>query len=502
MTKAPIRKVIVAGQDASAWLAANALSCAFSRSGLVVEVVELPSLLRPHDVFKTLPAQEALHRLLGIDEHEVLRACAGTYSLGQSLANFSGTQLPFLRPFGNHGLAMGDVPFHQLWLQARQAGLKVPFENFSLTAAAAKQARFFVAGNKHRVLGRSDYSYHLKASAYVEFLKTLALRRGVSVIPARHIEAVLDSESGDIRWLALADGRVVEGDLFIDATGAKSRLLSAALGGFRRDWSHWFPGDRMLTAAGDRMKRLPSYSQVRALHAGCLYFAPVQDMTSLTYVYDSAATKDDEALGDMSLVAGMTLTGAATVSPLVPGRQAVLWERNCIGIGEAAFVFDPIDNPDLHSIQLGLAHLVNLFPIDGDCAVERQEYNRIMGEAVERFRDFQIAHYKLNRLNDHAVWDRLREMAVPDELTTKIELFKARGKIQLCEEETFTADDWLSIFIGHGLEPRSYDPRADLLPLDEAIRHVQQLLAFIKEEVEAMTSHDAYIEMFAARGFA
>ncbi len=496
-----IRKAVIVGQDAAAWLAANALSSAFGGTGLAIEVVELPSLLRPHDVYVSRPALEAFHRLLGFDENQVLKASSGVYSLGQSLANFSNNLPPFLHPYGNHGRPFGEVPFHQLWFKARRSGLKVAFEDFSLTAAAAKHARFFVAGTRHIGLGRSDYAYHLKAGAYVQYLKAQALRYGVTTVSARHFDAILDPESGNIRTLALGDGRVVEGDLFIDATGAQARLIGGSLGGVRQDWSHWFPGTRRLTVSAERLKRLPSYSQVRALQAGCLHFAPLQDMTGLTYIYDGAASQDDEALKDVALVSGLPLAGSATVDVLTPGRQTAFWVRNCVAVGDAACLSDPIDSPELHMIQMGLAHLIHQFPLDGQGAAERAEYNRVMGEAVERFRDYQIAHYKLNRLYDRAVWDRLRDMPIPDGLAAKIDLFMARGAVAQHEEETFTLDDWLSSFIGHGLDPRSYDPRADLVPPDEAIRHLQQMLAFIREEVEGMTAHDAYIEMFAARSF-
>ena len=498
---APIRKLVIAGRDAAAWLAANALMRAFGPTGLKVEVVELPTFVRAHDVFTSQPALEAFHGLLGLDEHEVLKACSGSYSLGQSFANFSGPRPPFLHPYGSHGAPVGKVPFHQTWLKARQSGMNVAFENFSLTAVAAQQGRFFTANTEIASFARCDYAYHLDALAYVHYLKAHALRQGVTVTPARRLTANLNADGSAIRSLALGDGTVVDGDLFIDATGAESLLLGQALGVGVDSWAAWFPFDRVLTGAGPRMRTLPSYSQVRAQEIGCLHMAPTQSQTAVTYAYRSVIS-DDEAFRDMTVAAGMHLRPDATVSPLAAGRRRKAWSGNCIGLGEAACVFDPVDSPSLHSIQLGLAHLIALFPLDSQCLTEATEYNLTLQSSLERFRDFQIVHYKLNQLRDMALWDAMRDQTPPPLLAHKLDLFAARGIVALYDNETFQLDDWLACFIGHGLIPQAYDPLVDLTPQDEAIRSVQGILGFIRQHVEDMSSLDAYLELFAARDFA
>jgi len=500
MSAAPVSTVVIAGRDAAAWLAANTLARAFAPAGLSVKVVELPGLVRPQDVYASVPALEAFHRLLGFDEYTLLKACAGTYSLGQSFANFARTRPAFLQPYGSHGAPLNRIPFHQLWVKARQSGLNVAFEDFSLTAAAAKLGRFFVADSEIAAMGRSDYAYHLRAAPYVAFLKAQAVRCGVTQMQTRHVVA-RPGEDGRIDCLVLADGSEVKGDLFIDATGADSLLLGHALEVGFEAWAQ-FAANRILTAAGERLRTLPSYSQAKAIDWGVVHMMPTQDMTGLSHVYDGTAISDEEAFRTLAVASGLRLSPDATVTPFTAGRRHVAWRGNCVAIGDAACVFDPIDNPGLHAIQLGLAHLVALFPADGDCALEAEEYNRNIQRSFERFRDFQLTHYALNQNFDLPFWDRARGVPLPDMLAHKLEIFRARGVVPLYDEETFQLDDWLSVFFGHGVMPRSYDPLVDLVPQDDAIRHVQSILAFIRRRVDDMSSHDAFIEMFASRDFA
>lgn len=497
-----VRKVVIVGRDVAAWLAANALQRALGGTGLTVEVAELPGLLRPQDTLASLPPLENFHRLLGFDAQSLLKSTGGTYTLGQSFVGFSGAAAPFFHPYGSHGGSIDNVAFMPFWIKARQAGLNVALEEFSLTAAAAKQGRFFLPTAEMGDFGRLDYACHLKAQPYVQFLKAQALSRGVAVVPLRLFDVRREAQSGHITSLVSADGREVTGDLFIDATGSESLLLGQALGVEFESWSQWFPGNRVLTVSAERLRALPAYSQVRALSSGCLHLTPVQDMTGLQNVYSDADMTDQDALEATALTAGLRLQADAVVSPLATGRRQMAWSGNCIAVGEAAGSLDPIDNAGLHMLQTGLAHLIDLFPVAADSRLEAREYNAQMQQSFERVRDYQIAHYKLNRIDNAPFWDRLRAMAIPDTLAYKIELFRARGMVPLYEEEVFVADDWLALFTGHGLMPRSYDPLADMTPDEAAIRHFQNMLGFIRQSVEKMSPHEAFIERNASASLA
>ncbi len=493
-----VDKVVIIGRDVAAWLAANTIIRALSHTGVTVEVVELPSLLSAHDVYASLPSLEAFHNLLGFEEDEVLQAAGGTYSLGQSFANFSRSRPAFFHGYGGHGTTIGRQPFFQFWIKARQAGLKVDFEDFSLNAAAAKQGRFFVPDDKINAFTKCDYAYHLSAQSYVQFLKAHALRRGVTTRTGRIFEARKD-DAGYVTALAFSDGTEVVGDLFVDASGPESLMLGGAMAVATDSWRRWFACNRTLTASADPLRSIPVYSQVRAITSGCLHLTPTQALTGLVYAFDSRVSKDDEALQTAAVVSGLRLRPGALVADLAPGRRAHAWEKNVIGVGDAACIFDPVDNVGLHALQQSLAHLITLFPLDTHAPYERDEYNRNTQSAFERLRDFQIAHYKLNRYVDSPYWDSLRDMAVPDTLAWKIELFRARGIVPLYDDETFENDSWLASFLGHGVMPESYDPLVDQSNDEAVISAFQGVLGFIKEQVQAMSSHDAYLEIHAAQ---
>src|SRR5262249_53441198 len=157
---------------------------------------------------------EALHNLLGVDESSLLKLTGGAFTLGQRFCVDGGDPNGFFHPYGSVGAPIGHLPFVQYWLKARQFGLNVAFEEFSLTAAAAKSGRMLVPDRETSAFARTDYGYHLPALPYCQYLKTLAARRGVKLHQTASVRVDLHGETGRLRTLGLDGGREVGGDLF------------------------------------------------------------------------------------------------------------------------------------------------------------------------------------------------------------------------------------------------------------------------------------------------
>ena len=499
MTDVRIDKIVVVGRDAPLWLAANVLRTALKASGVSVQAVELPGYVRAHDVYATQPALEALHTSLGLTESAVLQATGGAFSLGQSFDGFSSGAPPFLHaPFfhayGSYGAPIANLPFFPSWQKARGMGLNVSFEDFSLTAAAAKQGRVLIPDATTSAFARCDYGYHLPAVAYATFLKAEAIRNGVIPLAAQHVSPLSKSDGSGLEAVILDGGQRVSGDLFIDMTGTDA-LLVRAFDVKRDSWRAQFPGDRVLVTSGPRLSPIPAYARIRAQTNGWLGHYPSQSRTHLVQVFSGVRQSDDEALRQAALTSGLVL-GDAVVNVSSPGRRVQAWTANCVAIGESACAFDPIDNVELLAVQTGLVHLLALFPVTSRFVSERDEYNNLMQQAFERMRDFQLVHYALNACGPSPFWDQARAAPLSAELGHKLAMFRARGLVPMLEQEGFAPDSWRAILLGHGLRPETYDPRIDTVPPEEIKRQFQSMLGFIKTQVEGQASHESYLELF------
>jgi tryptophan halogenase len=484
-----IQQVVVVGADAPAWMAAAALLRSVSGAGIRVRVVELPTLLHPADAYSALPELAGFHRRIGLDEDLLFSLCKAVPVAGRRFSNWSGAAPPFIHGYDRAPPAAAGLGFTQLWVKGRQRGLRTDFENFSPASVAAKASRVpMVPGGADL---HAAFGYNLDAGAYSALLRHGATRGGVESKTATIADVEIEGDR--IIAVILNDGERVEADLFVDASGPRAALIGRVPGADLESWREWLPCDRLLVASAKGLKPLPAFSQVSAFRHGWIGLFPLQDRTAVVAAYDSRATSDQAVLADLPALANMPIGGDAIVSDLSQGVRRRAWIGNCVAIGDSALSLEPLDGAQLHIAHYCISQLMTLFPVEACAFPEAELYDRIIGRLAVNLRDFQLAHYKLNRRFDMPFWDGCRDAAVPETLQRKLDVFTARGRVPLYDDETFQEQGWESLFLGHGLMPQSYDPRVDAIPEQEHIAQVQARLNDIAGLVEAMASVDDFI---------
>jgi tryptophan halogenase len=492
MSGAPNRIVIV-GRDAALWLSATVLRHALAPAGVSVVAVELPSDLGAASAYVSLPPLEALHNKLGLDEAAVLRATGGSFSLGHNVVAPAGGLPPFLLAHGSYGAPIDGANFFPYWVKARRFGLGAALEDFCLTAMAARQGRMLLPDEETEAFGRTDYGYHLPALFYVAMLKARASKMGIDVHHTRTVDPELQGETGAIGAVRLDDGTRVEGDFFIDASGAEALLIGQSLGTAREGWRSAFIADRRLTARAAPFASVPAYAEIRIGSTGWLALHATQAATFVCHVFASSEQDDEAAMASAEALSGLKLS-EPIITAVDQGMSEQIWSANCVAIGAAACSFDPLFDVDLHAIQLGIVHLLSLFPVGRSFAAERAEYNRIARSSFERLRDFQSAFHAANRFGATGFWAEQRAATAAATVTHKIATFRARGDIAPMEDETFAPDLWQAMFTGLGERPESWRPAIDRTSPDHMKAEFRRILSFIGKKILEQPTHGSYLK--------
>jgi len=513
MSQTPAR-VIVVGRDAALWLTALSLHRALAATGVSVTAVELPTRLVPGAVLRSLPPLEALHSRLGIAEADLIRATGGSYTLGWNIVPPTGAPPtgapptgappaapPFFLAHGAYGAPIDGADFFHHWVKARRLGLQVDLEMFSPTAMAARQGRMLLPDDDTARFGRADYGYHLPAIAYGAFLKGLAQGAGLTRRRSFSVGVERDTADGSIRAVRLDQGEWIEGDLFVDASGAEALLARGAPGEAAQAQPPATAVDRMLTARAPRFASVPAYSEVRIGEGGWLELLASQTATQVRYGFASALQDDQAALAAARAASQLRLEDAR-IEAVRPQDPAPPWAANCIAIGAAGHRLDPLFDLDLHIVQLGIVHLIALFPTGGGFAAERGEFNRVLASKVARLGDLQSAFYGFNRFGeassgDWGFWSAARRAGAPDVVSHKVQAFRARGQIPPMEDETFAPDLWRALLVGLGETPQSWPPAIDLTAPQELKGTLQRILGLVKDKVLEQPTHDAYLARVA-----
>jgi tryptophan 7-halogenase len=228
--------------------------------------------------------------------------------------------------------------------------------------------------------------------------------------------------------------------------------------------------------------------------AGWLWRAPLADRSMAGLVYSSAHLDDDAARATLAAFEP-GLRGEPVLSRFSSGRRRDFWVRNCVALGEAAVELEPLAGAGLHVALLGLATLIELFPLNRESRIEAPEFNRVMGENADALRDFTIAHYRAGRAprgdQDGNFWTAVRAAEPPVSLAHKLDLFAASGRITLRDNETFEEVDWAWLLLGAACLPAALELQirqrvAKLKPDDISVlrARVQQVAASMPPHAE------------------
>ncbi|THD37493.1 MAG: tryptophan 7-halogenase [Sphingomonas sp.] len=491
----PLKTITIVGGGTAGWMTAALLSHVFK--SYRIRLIESDEIGIIGVGEATIPAIRDYLALAGIDQVEMIRATQATFKLGIDFVGWRDGTDRYFHGFGRIGQDFMWLHTHQLWLRARADGEVVEhFDHYALNCLAARQNKFAFPDPRQpqSPLSGLDYAFQFDASLFACFLRTRSEGQGVERIEGRIVDVALDGERGHVSHVVMADGRTVDGDLFVDCSGMRALLIGDALGVEYEDWNHWLLNDRALAVPCERVSPLTPYTRVTAHPHGWQWRIPLQHRTGNGHVYSSNHLSDDEAAA--TLLANLDARPLADPRPVRfrPGKRARAWEKNVVAIGLSAGFLEPLESTSIHLIQTGIVKLLGLFPHSAFAAPDVAEYNRQHDFEFTDVRDFIVAHYKVTEREDTPYWAYLKHMAVPDSLTERLELFASSGRFyKRAAQELFRVESWTQVLIGQGLG-RGHDPLVDTIPGGTIAEFLGDIAEVTADVAAAMPDHAAFID--------
>ena len=477
----PIRTVLIVGGGLAAWMTA----AAFARHVPGVEVTVLDDAGSGPEVVDvcagTGPSFRHFVRGLGVNERNLVGATGGVFRLGQLFEGWQRDTAPYLHGHAPYGAPLDGIAFHQLWLRAVAGGDPVPrFDACSYASALAGAGAFDLPD----AVADFDYGFNLDPAGCRSYLRGFAEHLGVGRIDDALAEVRIASPER-IAQVVTRRGDVLAADLYVDCTGPAAHLLSGLEGGHAwEDWRCWLPCDRLVCFDEPAASNPDPFDRAIATVTGWRLVAPLRRRTLIAQLGRAAEV----------LAAG---SGHQHLQ-FAQGRRQRPWIGNCVCIGEAAVVLEPLEAAPMAVLCALISHLLATLPDTDFAAVELAEFERRTRLAAEASRDLISLHYQLTDRQE-PFWRDAGRASPPTRVADVLALFRERGKVPRRDGEPLLLEDWLAVLIGQGAAGRLVGAMVDRVPADAAaqwIRHVSDTLAAAAGRAP---SHRRFLERFLSQ---
>jgi len=295
----------------------------------------------------------------------------------------------------------------------------INFENWS--GNGTKFDHDFIGNNrKYNSDGTPDYSksyaYHFDARLIADFLKSIAIERGVKVIEGEVVDFNLDTDK-NITSIVLKDNTVVDTNFVFDCSGFK-RLIIGAL--YNSSWTSYEDQLKVNTAVPFFLARTDNEEFVKtdaiAMGYGWMWKIPLQDRWGCGYVFDNNYITEAEAKEEVKSYLGIDVSFNNTLR-FNSGCFQETWVNNCVAIGLSSGFMEPLEATSIMiSILQLFAFHEEVLKVGIDRYSEvRDTYNEFIRSLNQECMLFVRHHYVCDK-EDTDFWIDYKNLPLPEKL--------------------------------------------------------------------------------------
>lgn len=411
-----MKRLVVVGGGTAGWLSAVFLASRLNGTATEDQAVQV-TLVEASDMppvgvgEATVPSIRNTLLSIGIDEYTFMRECDATFKHGIRFDNwtYSAQERPgeyFYHPF-QRPIRANFESLAGYWLAGMDPHSRPFFDAVSvqprISDALLAPKRF----EDPPYAGPLPYAYHLDAGKLAVFLKTLALQRGVQHRLGT-VERINVADDGRISSLRLDCGDELFGDVFIDCSGFRARLIGEHYRETFNSQSHILLCDTAIACQVPH--RAPNdpvrpFTLATAQSAGWIWDIGLKNRRGVGHVFSSRHMSSDEAEAVLrGYIGPHSAELACRTLRMTVGYRARQWVQNCVAVGLAAGFLEPLESTGIHLIELALYMLEQMLPRYFNGGSPQRLFNELMRDQFDISIDFIKLHYCLSRRTDSDFW--------------------------------------------------------------------------------------------------
>ncbi len=468
-----LRNIVIFGSGLAAHITAVALSKRLPENIGITFVKTRAS--QPQDIFYghiTSPSTYDFLLSLAISEPQLLLGTNTTFSLGTNYEDWGTNKRNWIQAFYKPLPIHDGVKFHHYVNRHEKGAQDWDLGPYIMSIEAARKGVFAHPPEGKKIpLASVNYGYHLDINEWTRFLSAVLDASRVKIITAN--TKPKNSTENSANSITLANGEIVEGDLFINCMGQygdESEYRTRAL----KAQSYTGPQDKISDVI----------CKIKQTSYGWLSETPLRGERIQTHFYHPK----DEVL--LPKIEGLS---KKVESNIAIWRSETPWSGNVLKLGHSAGAIEPLSPAPIMLLQHDIERLIDLIPTSTDMRVEAREYNR---RYTQDYDNAAIFHRALLREEDtpaNHYQKAIISLDIPTKLQVKITQFESRGVCVLFDNEPFNEEDWTQLHLGMGRIPARYDPLAARIPDTQIHQMLSNMRAAISQMGSKMPPVDIYM---------
>lgn len=479
------KEIIILGGGTAGWITASLLEKHWRDKQVQITLVESTQIGVIGVGEGSTPHLKQFFNDIDVAESDWMSKCNATYKNGIRFDNWS-TKPGFesyFHPFASKIDAFSAPVFlYNNMLRRKGIDIHAHPDRYYLAATLAKECKAPI--NAENFPFEVGYGYHFDAVLLSQFLKTLAINRGIKHIDAK-VTQVNQHASGDVASLALDSGEVVSGDIFFDCSGFNGLLIDKTLNIPFHSFSDNLFCDNAVAIPSSNDADIGSQTVSQAMDHGWAWEIPLTNRIGNGYVYSSKYCSNDEAETELRRKLNMLDSDvAARHIKMNVGRRSEHWHKNTVAVGLSQGFIEPLEATAI----VFIIETVKTFLVQQDNSKseskQRQAFNAEINRRFEGVRNYIVAHYRLNSRHDTEFWrDNANNAHLSNELVDIINNWLRGNDLNKIIEQSgvsayYPPFSWNCILSGYGVFPEQQqltvgDPslrKYDLVEIDEFIR--------------------------------
>jgi tryptophan halogenase len=309
------------------------------------------------------------------------------------------------------------------------------------------------------------HAFHIENVKLVAHLEQVCRNLGVEIIDGNMTQAEtapLQFAGREVRGvvaLHLASGEKLTADLFVDASGFRSELLTRTLEEPSKSYEKSLFCDRAVIGGWPRTTEpIRPYTVAETMDAGWCWQIEHEHWINRGYVYASAFISDDAARAEL-LAKNPQIANDPRVVKFRSFRTNRNWVGNVVGVGNASGFVEPLEATALQVICVQASTLADglVDSLGAPTPTMVEFYNRYNVEQWDDIRDFLAVHYKYNTRLNTPFWQACRADTDLCGASEVVEYYRENGPsalltgILLHPTNSFGLEGYLALLVGQNV---------------------------------------------------